>query len=72
MLLDTSGLLCYFDQSDIRQKDAVEHFKAASTCGRKSLTRRTCSLTRSTNSNRQGCLFYRWVKNFYPRVLACG
>ncbi len=41
----------------------------ASTCGRKSLTRRTCSLTRSTNSNRQGCLFDRWAKNFYPRVL---
>jgi predicted nucleic acid-binding protein len=29
MLIDTSGLLCYFDESDIRHSDAVEFFKAA-------------------------------------------
>lgn len=29
MLIDTSGLLCYFDESDIRHVDAVEFFKAA-------------------------------------------
>ena len=29
MLIDTSGLLCYFDDSDIRYSDAVEFFKAA-------------------------------------------
>jgi len=29
MLIDTSGLLCYFDESDIRNLDAVEFFKAA-------------------------------------------
>jgi predicted nucleic acid-binding protein len=29
MLIDTSGLLCYFDESDIRYSDAVEFFKAA-------------------------------------------
>ncbi len=30
MLLDTSGLFCYFDVSDIRHVDAMEFFKAAS------------------------------------------
>jgi len=29
MLIDTSGLLCYFDESDIRHSDAMEFFKAA-------------------------------------------
>lgn len=29
MLLDTSGLLCYFDASDARHLDAVTFFKAA-------------------------------------------
>lgn len=29
MLVDTSGLLCYFDVSDNRHSDAVEFFKAA-------------------------------------------
>jgi len=29
MLIDTSGLLCYFDDSNIRYSDAVEFFKAA-------------------------------------------
>ncbi len=28
MLLDTSGLLCYFDASDVRHSDAVTFFKA--------------------------------------------
>lgn len=30
MLLDTSGLLSYFDASDVRHSDAVTFFKAAS------------------------------------------
>jgi predicted nucleic acid-binding protein len=29
MLIDTSGLLCYFDESNLRHTDAVEFFKAA-------------------------------------------
>ncbi len=31
MLLDTSGLLCYFDRGDARHADAVNFFHAAST-----------------------------------------
>jgi len=29
MLIDTAGLLCYFDESDMRHADAVEFLKAA-------------------------------------------
>ncbi len=31
MLLDTSGLLCYFDEADARHSDAVTFFNAAET-----------------------------------------
>ena len=31
MLLDTSGLLCYFDVADSRNQDAVTLFQAATT-----------------------------------------
>lgn len=31
MLLDTSGLLCYFDVADLRNQDAVTLFQAADT-----------------------------------------
>ena len=31
MLLDTAGLLCYFDVSDARHADAVTFFDAATT-----------------------------------------
>ncbi len=41
------------------------------TRGRKSLTRRTCSLARSSDPNRQGCLFYGRVRNLRPAVLPC-